>query len=195
MTNTKKRGLLWSAGGLVLSLLVLLVVSRGLAGQVLVTDPGGIPETTDAVMRCVHTGDWKALKLLVSGNPDLDPVIGDEDTAENLIWNTYQQSLQWVCEEGFAIQDPHVTQRVTVTCLDICEVTHSMAQILQEPAYSAFDPENQAPSLRAAAEQALNSDTPTMQREITLTFVRENGRWQVVPNGALLSLLSGFTDS
>lgn len=194
MVYTKKRTLLWSAGGLLLSLLVLLVVSGGFAGEVLVTDPEGITETTDAVMSCICTGDWKTLKLLVSGNPTLDPVTGEEDTAENIIWNAYQQSLQWACGEEFDVQGPHVTQCVTVTCLDISGVTDAMAQILLESADSAADKENRAQSLRAAAEQALKSDAPTMQREITLTFVRQNGRWQVVPNGALLALLSGFAD-
>lgn len=194
MAYTKKT-LLWSAAGLLLSLLVLLVVFGGLAGEVLVTDPDGISETADAVMTCIRTGDWKSLELLVSGNPAMDPVTGEEDAAENLIWKAYQQSLQWVCAEGFDIQGPHVTQRVTVTCLDISKVTGVMAQVLLEPADGSTDPENRTQSLRAAAEQALNPNAPTMQREITLTFVRKNGQWQVVSNGALLAVLSGFTAS
>lgn len=193
MAYTKKKTLLWSAGGLLISLLILLVVSGGLLGKVLVIEPEGISETTDAVMTCVCTGDWKALELLVSGNSALAPATGEEDSAENLIWNAYQKSLQWICTEEFDIQGPHVTQRVTVTCLDISAVTSLMAQILREPADSGANPENRAQYLRATAEQALKSDAPTMQREITLTFVRENGRWQMIPDSALLALLSGFT--
>ena len=190
MIQTKKRTFLWLTGGLVFSLLVLLVVSTGLSGNVLITDPEGIPETTDAVMNCIRSGDWMTLEGLVTGNPALAPVTGEEGTAENLIWNAYQQSLQWVYEEEFDIQDSYVIQTVTVTCLDISGVTGIIARILQEPAFIAANSES---ALLAATEEVLHADVPTIQKEITLTLARENGRWLVVPNSALLALLSGFT--
>ena len=191
MTYTKKRTLLWSVAGLLLSLLVLLVVAGGLTGEVLVADSEGIPAAADAVMTCVQNGNWKTLATLVSGHPDLTPATGEEDSAENLIWNAYQQSLQWVCEEGFDVQKQHVIQYVTVTCLDISKVTGAMPRILEEA--DTIDLENRQEILRSAAEQALELDAQTMQREIALTFIRENGQWQLVPNSALLALLSGFT--
>ena len=47
--------------------------------------------------------------------------------------------------------------------------------------------------LAAAAETALSQDLPVLQKEITMTFVRVNGRWKLIPNNTLLALLSGFT--
>lgn len=188
MVQRKNPALLWLGAGLLLSLLTLLVVFTGLAGNVLVTDPEGIPETADSVLKAVQTGDWKALEGLVSGNPPLVPATGEENTAEKAIWNAYQQSLTWVCGEGFEIRGPYVTQQVSVTCLDIARVTHAMAEILEDaPADAA--------ALLSAAEKILESDPPMVQREITLTFRRGNGRWQLVPNSALQALLSGFTAS
>lgn len=191
MANSRKRApLLWLAGGLLLSLSVLVVVFGGLTGRVLVTDAGSIPETADAVMTCVRTGDWDALQPLVSGNPDLEPITGEENTAENLIWNAYCQSLQWTYPEDFAVQDNHVTQQVAVTCLDIKGVTGIMREIMKG---SAAEPEDREQALFAAAQQVLASNAPVMQREITLHFVRENGSWQLIADNALLALLSGFT--
>lgn len=141
-------------------------------------------------MGCIQAGDWASLQQLVSGNPDLAPETGEEGSAENLIWNAYRQSLCWVCEEGYDIQDGRVTQQITVTCLDISGVTRAMVPLLPESADSA----QREDALAAAAQQVLNTQAPIQQREITLSFRRENGRWQAVPDSALLALLSGFTN-
>lgn len=191
MTATKKNTLLWSAAGFLLSLLVVLTVLGGLAGTVLVTDPEGIPEAADALLTTIRAGDWASLEALVSGDPALEPVPGDPDSAESRIWNAYRQSLQWSCEEGFDLQGSGVIQRVTVTCLDISAVTGKMAQILSRS--PASDPQEQPQALLAAAEQVLSEELPTIQEEITLAFSRENGQWKAVPDNALLALLSGFT--
>lgn len=189
MTNKRIKMLLWSAAGFILSLMALLVILGGFAGITLVTDSEGISQTSDAVMHSIHSGDWQTLQTLVSGNPNLEPVTGESNTAESLIWETYRKSLQWSCTENFEIQGGYVTQSVTVTCLDIPGVTDAMTGILQEsPAHQ----ENQSQALYIAAEQVLQSDAPSKQRQITFTLVRENGCWRVLPDSALLALLSGF---
>jgi len=191
--HTKKKTLPWFAAGLLLSLMVLLTVFNGLAGTVSVTDPAGIPETVDAVMACARNEDWNTLGLLISGTPTLDPVILEADTPEGLIWNAYRESLRWVCEERFSVQGSHVTQAITVTCLDICETTKAMSRALPESATDSDKSELLQSALREAARQILDDDPPTMQQEITLTLVREKGRWKVISDKALLKLLSGFT--
>lgn len=174
-----------------MSLLSLLVVCGGLWGKVIVIDPEGIPQTTELVMTCIRTGDWEALKLLVSGNPDVEPVTGEEDSAEKLIWMAFQDSLQWSCEEPFAVRGAYIVQRVTVNCLDISKLAGKISQSLQESKIECKESEH----MRSVVDQVLKSDLPTVQREITLTYIRQNGRWQVIPDGALLYLLSGLTVS
>lgn len=191
MTQTKKRTLLWLAAGCVFSLLVLLIVSGGLSGNVLVTDPEGIPEAVDSVMNSTRTGDWKGLEQMISGNPSLSPETGKEDSAERIIWQAYLESLQWVCDEEFSVQGPCVSQQVTVTCLDISSITDAMAGILAESDPSA--PENKAKLLGAAAEQVLQEDAPVLERKLTLTFHRKKGQWLLIPDSAFQALLSGFT--
>ena len=189
--QAKKHALAWLAAGLLLSLLVFVVVLTGLSGGVVVTDPEGIPQAADMVMRNIQDGNWEALEAAVLGSPALAPRTGEADSAEALIWESYQESLQWTFQNGFDIQDAYVTQKITVTCLDIPGVTKSMSGNLD--AEAAANPELKSQFLYAAAEQVLASECPVAEYEITLTFVREKGRWLLVPNSALQALLSGFT--
>lgn len=193
MTQAKKHTLLWLAAGLLCSLLALLVVWTGLSGKVWITDPEGIPEAADAVMNSIRTGDWAGLTDMVLGSPALTPPAADADSAESRIWEAYRKSLQWTCAESFGVQDSSITQKVSVTCLDIPGVTDAISKILSDSGSDGFDTASQTELLRRAATQVLESQVPMLRREITLTFQREQGRWMLVPNHALLTLLSGFT--
>lgn len=189
MKRRKKRTILWTLAGLLLSLSVLLVVISGFSGQIRITDTAGIPIAADAVMHAVYTGDWNTLAMLVADEQDLEPVTGEEGSAERLIWEAYQQSLQWSCSDGFEADSTQVMQKVSVTCLDISALTSRMMEILPEIA----DDVSEDDLLAAAAEAALFEELPVLQKDITMAFVRRNGQWKLVPDHTLLALLSGFT--
>ncbi len=192
MTRRKQTTILWTAAGLVLSLAVLLVVLSGLAGQLWITDAAGIPQAADSVMRCIQDGNWNELASFVVGEPELEPQTGEENTAENLIWDAYRQSIQWRCNDGYTVQGRQVIQQLTVSCLDISELTRSMKKILPEITDGTVNMTADH-ALIAAAEEVLRGDIPMMQKDIRLSFVRKNGQWEIVPDSGLLSLLSGFT--
>ncbi len=189
MKRRTKKTILWTLAGLLFSLAVFLVVISGLSGQIRITDTDGIPLAADSVMNAIHTGDWSTLELLVTEPYTLEPVSGEEDSAERIIWEAYQQSLQWNCAEEFDIEGAKMMQKVSVTCLDIPALTARMIEILPEIADDVAEED----LLAAAAETALFEDLPLLQREITMTFVRIDGRWKLIPNNTLLALLSGFT--
>lgn len=189
MIQHNKTALLWLSVGLLFSLLVLLVIYEGLAGKVWVTNPEEIPDTANAVMNSVQTGDWYTLEDIVWGNARLSPEIGETGSAEEIIYTAYRKSLLWTCDESFDIRNEYVTQKITVTCLDIPAVTEAITGILSESVLNT----EEYPVLLSAAEEVLKSDPPMKQHEISLTFLCENGQWLLVPNNALLALLSGFT--
>lgn len=189
MKKRTKKTILWTLAGLLFSLSVFLVVISGLSGQIRIADAAGIPIAADSVMNAVHTGDWNTLELLVAEAYTLEPVTGEESSAERMIWDAYQQSLQWNCAEEYETDGAHVKQKVFVTCLDISALTGRMIEILPEIAELVAEED----LLAAAAETALSQDLPVLQKEITMTFVRVNGRWKLIPNNTLLALLSGFT--
>ena len=191
MTRKTVKTMLWTIAGLMLSLAVLLVVLSGLSGQIFITDAHGITEAADDVMDSIQNGDWEQLNALLEADEELILQTGENGTVERLIWTEYQDSLQWCCADSYEILGSNAAQRITVTCLDIAELTEKMMVIL--PQLSEHSEREQA--LMAAAEQALESEPPVMQKEITMTFVRNDGQWKVVSNSALLALLSGFTGS
>jgi hypothetical protein len=186
MTHSKHTPLFWLISGILCSILLMMTVFSGLSGKVLVTDAEQIPEAADGILNAIHTGDWSGLSGMVSGDSQLTPDIGQENSAERLLYEAYQESLQWSLCQGYEIQGHYVSQKVMVTCLDISGVTRIMTENLDRQA--ADDPK----MVRSAAEQILMSNPPYMQREITLHFLREKQQWHVVPDSTLLALLSGF---
>lgn len=191
MKNTNKYALLWSAAGLFFSLMALLVVITGLSGKVFITDPEGIPQAANQILSCVQSGDWETLQKSVVGTPSLDLETGGPGSAEAILWDAYQKSFLWSIENDYSVSGPYVMQSVTVTCLDIPEVTRQMAGVLVDPSFNAELPGDDP--LIPAARQVLKSGTPLKQCEITLTFQREKRQWLLVPNSAFQALLSGFS--
>ena len=192
MTKANKQTLLWFSAGLVFSFLTILVVWTGLSGKVWITGPEEIPDAVDAVMTSIQTGDWVRLEEMVSGNPELTPKVGAADSAEKMIWDAYRDSLQWSCEEPFRIHGSLITQKVSITCMDIPSITDAISTMLSSADSTGFDAATQTEFLHTVAAHVLESELPMIRREITLTFQRNQGHWMLVPNNALLMLLSGF---
>lgn len=193
MKRAKTTTFLWFFLGIFFAMLVFVVICRGLAGNVLVVDPEGIPEAADAVLNGIHTGSWQALEELVSGQPSLTPVTSETDSVETILFDAFRHSLRWTCDDGYGVQGSLVTQAMTVTCLDIPGVTDAMAVILAEDNAFQAAGQEQAHLLQAAAEQVLETQMPMTRAKLVLTFRREQGRWMLVPNNAFKTLLSGFT--
>ena len=192
MTKANKQTLLWFSAGLVFSFLTLLVIGTGLSGKVWITGPEEIPDAVDAVMTSIQTGDWVRLEEMISGNPELTPKVGAADSAEKMIWDAYRNSLQCSCEEPFRIHSSLITQKVSVTCMDIPGITDAISTMLSSADSTGFDAATQTEFLHTVAAHVLESELPMIRREITLTFQRNQGHWMLVPNNALLKLLSGF---
>ena len=192
MTKANKQTLLWFSAGLVFSFLTLLVIWTGLSGKVWITGPEEIPDAGDAIMDSIQAGDWAALEEMVLGSPSLTPRVGAPDSAEKMIWDAYRDSLQWSCEEPFRIHGSLITQKVSITCMDIPSITDAISTMLSSADSTGFDAATQTEFLHTVAAHVLESELPMICREITLTFQRNQGHWMLVPNNALLKLLSGF---
>lgn len=189
MKRRTKKAIAWMIPGLVLSILVFLVVFSGLKGEIRITDPYGITESAGKLLECVKTGDWKTLNELTADADPFQPQTGAEGSAEHLIWNAYQESLQWSYAENYETDGAQVTLDVAVTCLDISGFTRSLTGILAE----STDEDQREAALASAVRESLDGELPTIQRTVELRFVRKDGQWKIVSNQALLALLSGFT--
>ena len=184
MIKVKRLTLFWLILGLIFSLLVVVTVFTGLSGKVYIADPEGIHETAETLLQAVRTGDWEILDETILGQPSLVPATGEAESAQRILYEAYQNSLQWTIPYEFQIQGPYAILKITISCLDIMQVTREMAGIPKDNS-SAVD-------LQSAVETVLNTRPQTVQHELTLTFRREDHQWRVVPNSALQTLLSGF---
>lgn len=188
MSKARKTTLPWLTAGILLSLLIILLVLHGLTGQVYITDSEGIRESADTILNTIRTGDWQTLNSRIVGNPGIFPETGEDGSVENLIWKAYQNSLQWTFEDCYTVDGPYITQSLTVTCLDIPGIANAITGLPDTGSES-----QQEELLLNAAEQVLAAEPPLVTRQITLTFLREAGQWNLIPNRVLLMLLSGFT--
>lgn len=185
MIQAKKLTLIWLALGLIFSLLVMITVFTGLSGKVYVTEPEGIRNTAETLLEAVRTGSWDSLNETIMGQTSLAPALGEVGSAQQLIYEAYQESLQWTIQDDFVVQGPYITQKIMVSCLDIPQITREISRILE-------DIDVDSDTLRSAAETVLKGQPQTSVHELTLTFQRKDHQWRVVPNSALQSLLSGF---
>lgn len=177
------------AAGILFCILVLVVVDSGLSGSTIITDPQGVPETAEKVMQCIRQGEWDSLSALTYGAPIPVPAVGADGTTEKYIWDAYQQSLQWSVGEELQVSGPCVSVNVALAYLDIQNVSEEMAQIMLETSEN----NQQEQLLDHAVRQVLGMQPVSAKRDISLTFVREENQWKVVPNKALLEVFSGFT--
>ena len=106
-----------------------------------------------------------------------------------------------------SVTDAGLTRKATVTALDVAKVIQSLPQraeaLLEVQTKTEEDPEesddgqnadreelvNQA--LLEAARQALDESAETVTRDVTLNLIYRDGAWWVVPDQALLQIISG----
>ena len=193
MNRTKNLTCLWFSGGIICSILVFLTLWSGLSGNIFVSDPECIPDSVDTVMRCIQSGNWEDLEEIVLGTSSLVPNTGEEGSPEQILYHAYQESLQWRCQGEFQIQDGYITQNITVSCLDIPKLGSAAAAFLAESSIFLDNSEDLSQQLRSFTEKIVAEYAPITEHTLTLVFLMENGNWQLVPNAALQSLISGFT--
>ena len=140
------------------------------------------------------------------GQPDLGA--GEpEDEVSRLLWDAFTDSLSYEFTGVCSVTDAGLTRKATVTALDVAKVIQSLPQraeaLLEVQTKAEEDPEesedgqnadreelvNQA--LLEAARQALDESAETVTRDVTLNLIYRDGAWWVVPDQALLQIISG----
>lgn len=209
MKKTKQPAVLWGIGGILLSLLTLMVTICGVnSTPVLLLDDRVVIEAAAEALECARTGDYEALGQMLYGSPDLGKFSEDTENAESLILHAYLDSIRYEFAPECYPSGDQLALDAAINCLDIPALSDSLQAIVpdlmneiadrKESEAEIYDaehnylPEFIAEVLFAATEQVLAEQPHTTQREITLNLARGDGRWQVVPTQPLLQLLSGF---
>lgn len=205
----KRATICWAAAGIVLGLLTLFLLGYGInSSPALLVDPADLSEAAEQVMTCAVSGDFETLSSLLYGAPDLGKAPAEAESAEGMIWHAFLSSIQFEFSDTCYLLDSHVALDMVVTCLDISAVTDTLqesaprllvekAEALGDESAIYDDSHNYrkdflAEVMQEATAQALAGRPRTLNRELTLEFIRVRDRWQVVPTGELLQLLSGF---
>lgn len=193
---------------MVFALCTLLAVGYGTTQEpVVLLRHETVEGAVEQVLNCAASGDYETLETLLAGNATLGVPPAQDDTAQGLIWKAYQDSIKYHLRGLCAPVGSQMVQEVVITCLDIPALMEQMQtvapELLKEKA-AQFTEEREiydeahnyreaflADVMAESARQVL-ANAKTVERELTLSFVRQDGSWKAVADEALLQLLSGF---
>ncbi len=167
------------------------------------------PEAASAqaqrMMDALCAGDYDTAQGYIIGQPDLGA--GEpEDAVSRLLWDAFTDSLSYEFTGLCRVTDTGFARDVSVTCLDVSGVTEAVSQrakaLLEAKAAAEDKTElyNEDNSYRSelvdqalndAVTQALSEDAQTVTRDVTLGLIYQDGAWWVVPDQALLKIISG----
>ena len=175
------------------------------AEPVLVEVPEEARELALTMMEDLCRGDYPAVSQVLYGQPDLGLDRDPADAVGVLIFEAYQDSLQYELLRDCYVTDQGIAMDVAVTFLDVSSVTANLRQrtatLLEahvaktEDAsviYAAggeYREEFVMEVLYEAAVQALSEDGKTLRTELTLECVFENGQWWIVPTDGLMKII------
>lgn len=184
---------------------MLCLMSRNAQPRML-ESPEAASAQAQRMMDALCAGDYDTAGSCMYGQPDLGA--GEpEDEVSRLLWDAFTDSLSYEFTGVCSVTDAGLTRKAAVTALDVTKVTQSVPQraraLLEQQAEAAASPAeiydehnayreelvNQA--LLEAARQALDESAETVTRDVSLNLIYRDGAWWVVPDQALLQIISG----
>lgn len=173
----------------------------------LVETPKEAAQCATEVMEALAAGDFSAATARIYGQPELGGNQIPADSASARVWDVFLDSISYQFQGGCKAVDSGLTQKVSVTALDVASVTEKLQErthaLLSQKVAAATDMAqlyDETNNFRAdlidqvmeeALTQALAQDARTVTREVTLSLIHRDGQWWVVPDEALLAAISG----
>lgn len=159
-----------------------------------------------SVLSALNDGDWAKVADCFYGEPSLG--LGREPATEEgkQIWNAYWDSIAVTTDETCYGEGANIYQTAQVTVLDIGEALSRLdgeaAALLNQKVETAEDPaavldENGAvpqtlkDEIRGQALTQVLADAKTVTSQITFQIIEKDGQWWVLPDQAMLDVLSG----
>lgn len=156
-------------------------------------------------------GDYASAQKALHGQTRLGADRTAEDPVGAAIWEAFRSSMTYeMVGQQYATNDG-LAQNIRITTLDMNALTDyveaNAKSVLdqrvnehleaQKGLDDVYDEEGQyrdefvSQILLETAQQAVEKETGTVQTELTLTLVWEDGLWWIVPNDQLLGAVSG----
>lgn len=157
--------------------------------------------SAEEMMQALSLGDFDAASDLVYGQPDLGAGQPPEDGLEAMVWNAFVDSISYEFVGVCYAEGTGIYRDVSVTALDIPSVTENLQTRARVLLNARMDESEDSQTdlsaavvdqvLREALEKAIQEDAQLVTRDVTLKLIHRDGRWWVVPDQALLEILSG----
>lgn len=164
--------------------------------------------TASTMVEAVADGDYALAGSLILGQPDLGVNRQADGEVGMLLWQLYQDSLEFTpVGECFATESG-VAQGYRVRYLDLDSVTATLRQrsqkLLEQRVAEAEDvsevyDENQEyredvvmEVLLQATRDAAREDATYLEAEFTVNLIYSEGKWWVVSDTQLLAAISGY---
>ncbi len=170
-----------------------------------VPQPEGVGEFALEFLDTLDKGDFSGVEKCLYGSPDLG--LDKEPDTENAkqLWQAYRDSVSVEYTDYCYSEGTNIYQSAKVTTLDLsaalAKLGGTAAEILKNTLETAEDPtallneDGTIPDAlrQQALSQALTQvleEGSTVTREMNARLVKQDGQWWVVPDGALLAVLS-----
>ena len=168
--------------------------------------PDGAVACAQELQQAVAKADFEAISQCLYGQPDLGAEGEMTDDAGQALWDAFADSLTLTYEGSCYATNSGIGCNAVVTALDVAAVPQSLSSrahaLMTERVAQAEDMEelyDESNNFRAdlveevlqqAMAQALEN-SKTVERNVTLTLVCQDGRWYAVADEAFLQAISG----
>lgn len=177
------------------------------ADPVLLNQPEAAREQVAAMMDLFCAGDYEAAGELMMGTPSFGTDRSAADEAGVVLWNAFVDSLSYELEGECYANDSGVAQDVVITFLVFDSVTVGLRERTQvllqkyldeaDDVSEIYDTENNfredvvMAALLEAMGDAIVEDAEYTTVRIAVELQYIDGQWWVIPNGELLTAISG----
>ena len=159
-----------------------------------------------SVLSALDNGDLSQVGTYFYGQPSLDLDREPASAEGKQIWNAYRDSIAVTADDKCYGEGANIYQTAQVTALDMVEALSRLdgetAVLLNQKVETAEDPvavldENgEVPQalkdeLRGQALTQVLADAKTVTTQITFQLMEKDGQWWVLPDQAMLDVLSG----
>lgn len=164
--------------------------------------------TSEAFAQALNDGDLTAAARYLYGQPDLGAEGNPADPETAAVWDAFLASMAFEYTGKCQAGDSGLYRTASVTTMDIASVTQKLPERAQSlvnqriasaeelteiyDESGSFRQELVEEILQQALQQSLTQDAQTLSREVTVKLINRDGKWWVVPDQALLQMLSGM---
>lgn len=186
---------------------IVTAVSNRNRGPVLLKPSQIAIDTADAMLTAISDGDYEKASGLILGKPDLGVDRKAKEEVGVLMWDAYQESLEYTPLGDSFATDTGIARNYTVRYLDVNSVMVTLRERSQallekrvaeaENVSEVYDENNEYREdfvmdvLYDAAEQALKEDVSYVEETFTVNLVHREGKWWVVYDESLKRAISG----